>query len=259
MYTSPGSDPCCNDLPSNTNPRDEALKCVTDLVDCCGTESGTKRTERGDWYFPDGRRVGFDGNGPVSFQANRGPNEVINGQTVQYGSVRLYRRYGAPPERGRFRCELPSAANFSVNQTLYVNISELIMIYTEWQTLLIIIVVNFGYHFNVDHVTISAVGSNTAGETYLLNCSAILFEPSCLPSDVPSPNFQWSFNGSASLPSGVTAMPTIMSSSNSTSETYTSILQFSPLSECHTGSYTCRLGPGRLMNSTMVTINGIIL
>ena len=67
MYTTP--DPCCNDLPSNTNPRDEVLLCVTDLVDCCDTP----RTVRGDWYFPDGDRVGFDMGRNGQFQANRGP------------------------------------------------------------------------------------------------------------------------------------------------------------------------------------------
>ena len=100
--------------------------------------------------------------------------------------------------------------------------------------------------------------ATTAGQkNYSLNCSTILFELDYLLSGVPSPNFQWSFNGSTSLPSGVTAIPTVISSSNSTSETYTSILQFPPLSQCHIGNYTCRLGPGRLMNSAMVTVNGI--
>ena len=32
MFTDPDRAP---DLPSNMNPRDEALKCVTDLLDCC--------------------------------------------------------------------------------------------------------------------------------------------------------------------------------------------------------------------------------
>ena len=126
---------------------------------------------------------------------------------------------------------------------------------------IIISTVNFGFRFYVDHVTISpSTGSTvtTAGDTdYSLNCSTILFQPSRLPYDVPSPNFQWFFNGSTSLPSGVTAMPTVMSHSNSTSETYTSILQFPPLSQCLIGNYTCRLGPGRLINSAMVTVNGI--
>ena len=101
--------------------------------------------------------------------------------------------------------------------------------------LTLVLTVNFGYRFNVDHVIISpSTGSTTttAGKRdYSLNCSSTLFDPSRLPSDVPSPNFQWSFNDSASLPSGVAAMPTVMSGSNSTSETYTSTLQFSPLSQ----------------------------
>ena len=116
MYTSP-ENPCCTELPSNTNPRDEALLCVTDLVDCCDTP----RTVRGDWYYPDGRRVELNPAATVTFRANRGPYEETNGQT-HYGSVRLFRRYGSPPGRGRFRCELPSAAH--VYETLYVNIGE---------------------------------------------------------------------------------------------------------------------------------------
>ena len=107
---------------------DAALQCITDLVDCCGTESGSvNRTERGNWYFPDGTVVLNTGNRFRSqFYVNRGPNEVINEQTVN-GSVRLFRRFSAVPGRGRFRCELPSAVNPSVSQTLYVfNICEFI-------------------------------------------------------------------------------------------------------------------------------------
>ena len=128
---------------------------------------------------------------------------------------------------------------------------------------LIISTVNFGFRFDLDHVTFSpstGFTATSAGQRdYSLTCSATLFEPSSLPSDVPSPNFQWSFSGSTSLPSGVTAMPTVMSSSNSTSETYTSTLQFnSPLSQSlHAGMYTCQLGPGRLENNAMITVNGM--
>ena len=118
----------------------------------------------------------------------------------------------------------------------------------------------------LDPVTISpSAGSTTttAGERdYSLTCSVTLFQLSRIisRSDVPSPNFQWLFDGSTSLPSGVTAMPTVMSSMNETSETYTSTLQFnSPLSQSlHAGMYTCRLGPGRLINSAMVTVDGMI-
>ena len=122
--------------------------------------------------------------------------------------------------------------------------------------------VNFGFYFNLEHVIFSpSTGSTatTAGQRdYSLTCSSTLFAPIPLPDDVPSPNFQWSFGGSTSLPSGVTTMPTVMSSSNSTSETYTSVLQFSPLSQSHAGMYTCRIGPGRLESSAMVTVNGML-
>ena len=120
-------------IPSNRNPSDRALQCITDLVDCCGRESGSPvRTERGNWYFPDGRRVrDFDHNlgdsDSTRFLVNRGPNEVIGEQQLQFnGSVRLFRRWSVVPERGRFRCELPSAYNPSVNQTLYVNICKFV-------------------------------------------------------------------------------------------------------------------------------------
>ena len=124
---------------------------------------------------------------------------------------------------------------------------------------------DFGFCHNIDPVIFSpSTGSTitTAGQRdYSLNCSTTLFNANRLSvlSDVPPPNFQWSFDGSTSLPSGVTAMPTVMSSINSTSETYTSTLQFSsPLSQVYAGMYTCRLAPGRLENSVMITVNGMI-
>ena len=121
---------------------------------------------------------------------------------------------------------------------------------------------NFGYRLDVDQVTISPSGSTTAGETYSLTCSATLFDPRHLPSNVPSPTFQWFFgpNGNASLPSesGLTPVPTL-NSSNSTSVTYSSTLQFSPLSQYHVGMYTCRLGAASLVNSaTIVTVEGMM-
>ena len=110
---------CCEE-PSNANPElhDQALLCVTDLVDCCEPP----RAVQGDWYYPDGRRVLYAAWG-YTFRRNRGPNEIRNGRQFN-GSVRLYRRFSRPPERGRFRCELPSAAESNINQTLYANICE---------------------------------------------------------------------------------------------------------------------------------------
>ena len=122
---------------------------------------------------------------------------------------------------------------------------------------------NFGFRHHLDHVIISpstGFTTTTAGErAYSLICSSTLYDPVPLPNNVSSPDFQWSFDGSASLPSGVTAMPTVMSSMNESSETYTSTLEFSPLSQSYTGNYTCRLGAGRLVNSAFVTVNGMIL
>ena len=109
--------------PTNSRPdlHDGALLCVTDLVDCCGET----RTVRGSWYYPGGHMVPNRSTaGPrFTFLTNRGPNEFINGRQF-FGSVRLFRRWSRPPERGRFRCELPNAANPSINQTVYVNIGK---------------------------------------------------------------------------------------------------------------------------------------
>ena len=125
-----------NIAPTNRDPNSNgapgaALECITDLENCCGTESDTPsnimRTVHGDWYLPNGNRVEFSNDGS-RFLANRGPNEVINGQQF-YGSVRLFKRFSGPPGRGRFRCVLPNAANPSVDQTLYVNICEFVNYY----------------------------------------------------------------------------------------------------------------------------------
>ena len=51
-------------------------------------------------------------------------NEVLSGQQF-YGSVRLYYKWSNPPRKGRFHCDLPSANNPSVNQTLYADVGEL--------------------------------------------------------------------------------------------------------------------------------------
>ena len=130
----------------------------------------------------------------------------------------------------------------------------------------IISTVNFGVRFDAPHVTFTSSTGSTppiAGQRdYSLTCSSILnsdsdLDPDRLPVDVPALRFVWSFgpSGSDPLPSGVTDMGT----TTSDNITFTSTLQFSPLSQCHIGSYTCRLGPARLVNSTMVTVNGIAM
>ena len=106
-------------------------------------------------------------------------------------------------------------------------------------------------------VTISSLGSNAGspGGDFSLTCS-VTFSDNPVPSHLPSPMFEWLFgpNGNTSLPSGVT--PTATLSSNGS--TYTSTLQFSSLNLSHAGTYTCRLGAGKLANSADVTMNGIL-
>ena len=225
----------------------QPLMCVTDLVACCEAE------RLGNWYYPGGGLVNDDSGGN-RFELNRGQNEVINGQQF-YGSVRIWRRY-TPLERGIFRCELPDASG--VTQTLYVNISKFPVILsaycfkTYFSTVLFVSIPGSPLS-----VSISSSGSTTAGETYSLTCSATLnpYRNPPLPDpNIPSPTFEWFFgpNGNTPLPSGVTPMPTVLNSG-----TYTSTLQFSPLTQSHTGNYTCQLGAGSLLNSAMVTVNGI--
>ena len=95
--------------------------------------------------------------------------------------------------------------------------------------------------------------------SHWLACSLLSdFSNDPLPSDldVPLPKFRWYFgpDGNALLPSGVTPMATVL---NSRRNTYTSILQFSPLRQSHAGIYTCQPGAKRLAKSTNVTVNGI--
>ena len=114
---------------------------------------------------------------------------------------------------------------------------------------------NFGDNFDRPHVTTSTSGSNTNEAMYSLTCSSTLNSNSIpLPDNVPVPTFVWSFgpSGNDPLPSGVTDMGT----TSGNNITFTSTLQFSSLSQCHIGMYTCQLGPARLMKSEMVTVNG---
>ena len=110
-----------------------------------------------------------------------------------------------------------------------------------------------------DFVSISPSDSTTtAGETYSLTCSATLHSrnPPLPDPNIPSPTFEWFFGPNGNdprLPPGfnLTLMKTVFNSG-----TYTSTLQFSPLSQSHSGNYTCRLGVGRLVNSNMFVVAG---
>ena len=105
-------------------------------------------------------------------------------------------------------------------------------------------------------VIVSASGLSIAGKIFSLMCSATLIDPIPLPSNVPSPMFEWFYgpHGNASLPSGVTPTATDLKNCN----IYTSTLQFSPtLNESHAGMYTCRLGAGQLASSIVISVDGM--
>ena len=112
-------------------------------------------------------------------------------------------------------------------------------------------------NFGIDHlskpVTISSSGSTIAEESYSLTCSATLVDPAPLPSNIPTPNFEWFFgsDGNASLPFGI-ALPITVENGN----TFNSTLHFSILGQSHSGMYTCRLGAGVLENSTTINVQG---
>ena len=105
-------------------------------------------------------------------------------------------------------------------------------------------------------VAISPSGSSTTGETYSLTCSATLSSrnPPLPDPNIPSPTFEWFFgpNGNAPLPSGLTPMTTTLNSG-----VYSSILEFSRLSQSHTGNYTCQLGAASLVNRYNLTVAGM--
>ena len=107
---------------------------------------------------------------------------------------------------------------------------------------------------DIGTVTISPSQPNTAmaGENLTLECSTTI-DP--LPENLTCPIIDWLFNEeNISPPYSLTPME------SRNGITYTSTLQFSPLSQSHAGMYTCRFGGNeRLAANVTVTVNGITL
>ena len=93
------------------------LHCNTDRSDCCRGSDNPNRVAQGRWYRPDGTEI-------MSFTiedaANPEPHNFFSRDRVT-GIVRL-NRIDIPPDRGRFRCEIPNAIGDLMN--LYVNIGK---------------------------------------------------------------------------------------------------------------------------------------
>ena len=87
----------------------DSVQCHTDLTTCC---SGTQGPDRGDWYFPRGRRLPFSFDVINKLYENREDQRVIL-------SVR-----GSPtlPE-GIYRCDIETSATSNDNrETVYVGL-----------------------------------------------------------------------------------------------------------------------------------------
>ena len=102
-------------LASGIGEENSGLHCNTDRSGCCRASDAAP----GHWYRPDGTQVGSF----TQEAANAGATRNFFSRSRGAGVVRL-NRFGTPPEsdRGRFRCEVPSADDNIV--TLYVNIGE---------------------------------------------------------------------------------------------------------------------------------------
>ena len=88
------------------------VRCHTDLSTCC---SNTEGRHRGDWYFPNGDRLGF------GFDAG----DIYEYRGAQ--RVNLYRINNADSPTGIYRCDIPTDAvhndsDRSVRETVYVGL-----------------------------------------------------------------------------------------------------------------------------------------
>ena len=89
-----------------------SVQCNTDLATCCRGSGGP---HRGDWYFPDGTRLPFSGDGDI--YEHRGTERVVD----------LRRRNSANSPVGIYRCDIPTIAvhddtDISVRDTIYVGL-----------------------------------------------------------------------------------------------------------------------------------------
>ena len=95
---------------------DTGLHCNTDRSGCCTSGDHPSGAAQGHWYYPNGTQVGsFSEEDAASTDRN------FFYRNRATGIVRL-NRAGDPPQRARFRCEIPNAGGALVN--LYVNIGE---------------------------------------------------------------------------------------------------------------------------------------
>ena len=89
------------------------VQCITDLSTCCTNAAGS---HRGDWHFPDGTRLPFNGNTVDTFEVR-----VSQGVDIRRNSD------VNSPTVGIYRCGIPTNAvhdddDTSVRDTVYVGL-----------------------------------------------------------------------------------------------------------------------------------------
>ena len=90
----------------------DSVQCITDLTTCCSDDQGV---HRGDWYFPDGDRLPFSGDG----------DNIVETRYAQRVDIR--HRNNANSPTGIYRCDIPTLAvhddtDISVRDTVYVGL-----------------------------------------------------------------------------------------------------------------------------------------
>ena len=87
----------------------EGVQCHTDLTTCCTAVQGD---DRGDWYFPDGKRLTFS-----TFASN------ILYESRETQRVNLYIRGSPTVPEGIYRCDIETSATSNDNrETVYVGL-----------------------------------------------------------------------------------------------------------------------------------------
>ena len=206
---------------------DVALQCTTDSTTCCTNMNGGVRA--GEFYFPNGDTVMVLGAITNGYYRTRGTSHIgLN-------------RRSAGTVTGQFRCEIPNASGTTVN--FIINIGTCVGCY--------VLLITGSYLFCVAvDITVSITpvsGTNTAGETYSLECSATVTGSN------DQPTITWLDDDVEISSSDATRMVSVITMNPGSS--YSSTLTFAPLSASDTGTYTCRVMAES--QTFMVNVNGV--
>ena len=188
---------------------DDALLCTTDSTTCCSNIPPEIRA--GEIFFPNGSRV------PIMIPA-------VGGYYRNRGSqlIRLNRR-SSGTTIGQFRCTIPNASGTTMDLFIYIS-----MLTSAHYFIIIIVYRHYYFHFAVDNlpvisVLINSFGTNVAGETYSLECSAPRSE---LNDQI---TITWLDSRNIKVPSGMISV-----------NGGVTVLRFNPLISSHAGTYTCK-------------------